>query len=188
MKNVWRAIIRLCIFVSLFGFCVVATAFGEETLKITQDQFEFRAEPGADDENILGTLRLNTPVIWTGKASGQWLEVRAPNGEVGWVHQSGVTRPQSLPKPTPKPEKTPKAATPKPAGSRSVTPPKPPAKASKAAKTTAQDQALLEEKDRRIAELSKDLDALEGKLADTAQMLDDLDRERQAQIVNVTDT
>ena len=80
-------------------FPYIEQTYGQETLKITQDQFEFRDEPRVAEETLLGTLRLGTSVVWTGKTSGSWFEVKAPNGQIGWVHESGLSRPTTRPQP-----------------------------------------------------------------------------------------
>lgn len=45
-----------------------------------------RSGPSTTDP-IVGTLAPSTPVV-PGRRDGQWLEVRTPSGESGWIHQS----------------------------------------------------------------------------------------------------
>ena len=150
----------------------------KEVLKITQDHFEFRDAPRAADETFIGTLRIDTPVEWTGNVSGKWFEVKAPNGQIGWVHGSGLSRPKS-------PVEQPKRAEPAPAPSRSTSQPSSSAQVSKLKasvkeleKAKKQYDAQLKEKDRRIQELSEELGQVEEKLSDTGQMLEDQEQLR----------
>ncbi|GAK51602.1 hypothetical protein U14_02847 [Candidatus Moduliflexus flocculans] len=183
------------VLVVLWALLWCLPAYGQETVSVTQDQLELRSDPADNDENILGTLRANTPVTFTGKVSGNWYQVTAPNGQTGWVHQSGVSRPKSLvkPTPTPKPVVTPKVEkTPAQPTSRAVSKPaekqeKQPEKAP--ASQTARDEldtlnkqykAQLDEKDRRIAEISKELDAVKIKLTDAGKTATDLEQLRKS--------
>ena len=150
------------------GLCVLlhnGNASAQETLHITRDQFEFRDAPQAIDDTLIGTLRIGTSVEWTGKTSGGWFEIKAPNGQIGWVHESGISRPKTRIEPTPAPKKTARPTT-----SRNASPTQ---RQETLEKTNAQYEAQLQEKDRRIAELSADLEALEEKLTDVAQMVED---------------
>jgi len=179
-------------------WCVIP-AYAQEAVNVTQDQLELRSDPADNDENILGTLRANTPVTFTGKVSGKWYQITAPNGQTGWVHQSGVSRPKSLakPTPTPKPAATPKAEkTPSPAKPTSRAVQKPaekqpeqPSKSQKAALEELEKQykAQLDEKDRRIAELSKELDDVETKLTDAGKMASDLEQLRKSDEANLAE-
>ncbi len=175
MQNiVMRKTIRATLLVGLFivGLSVLlptGSVLSQETLTITRDQFEFRDAPQVGEDTLIGTLRLGTPVEWTGKTSGHWFEIKAPNGQTGWVHGSGLSRPTTRIEPT-------RAPTPKPsraATSRSTTSAPGNASLKKLKKANEQYKAQLQEKDRRITELSDELGALEGKLTDVAQMVDD---------------
>lgn len=183
------------VFVVLSALLWCLPAYGQETVSVTQDQLELRSDPADNDENILGTLRANTPVTFTGKVSGNWYQVTAPNGQTGWVYQSGVSRPKSLakPTPTPKPVVTPKVEkTPAQPTSRAVSKPaekqeKQPEKApaSQAARDeldtlNKQYKAQLDEKDRRIAEISKELDAVKIKLTDAGKTATDFEQLRKS--------
>ena len=57
--------------VILWAMLLLLPAYGQETVSVTQDQLELRSDPADDDENILGTLRANTPITFTGKVSGK---------------------------------------------------------------------------------------------------------------------
>lgn len=159
-----------------------------ETLKVVKDQLELRDAPKATEETVLGTLRINTPVEWTGNISGGWFEIKAPNGQIGWVHGSGISKPATRPQPSPKPtsapvqEKTRKVV--QPPSSRVA---EPKSSATQLQKTNEQYKALLEEKDRRIGELTKELDTLEKKWSDTAQTVDDTAQQRQMEQNNLSD-
>ncbi len=194
----------LCVII--FTHALGTAAFGQETLKIVVDQFEFRDEPRVADETLLGTLRIDTPVQWTGKTRGNWFEVKAPNGQIGWVHISGLSTPTNwatptprpTPKPTPKPTPEP-TATPEPEptatsadeSSRSVarpTRPRPDAadlSPEELQKQNEQYRHQLQEKELRISELSQNLEDLEDKLADTAQMLDDMEQREQRTVADM---
>ena len=192
-----RGCIKTLLLMSVILMCLslLNQAHGQESVKITQDQFELRSDPENNDENVIGTLRLNTPVVLTGKTSGQWREVRAPNGQTGWVHEAGLALPKRTekPAPTPKPEQTkpPKRATPKPAKTQAATsrtvPRSQDAQPDKPAKTTgkvdelqkanSQYKAQLDEKERRIAELTTELEAVEAKLAEAGQSLSDAEQQ-----------
>lgn len=192
-----RGCIKTLLVMSVILMCLslLNQARGQESVKITQDQFELRSDPENNDENVIGTLRLNTPVVLTGKTSGQWREVRAPNGQTGWVHEAGLSLPKRAekPAPTPKPEQTkpPKRATPKPAKTQAATsravPRSPAAQPDKPAKATgkvddlqkanSQYKAQLDEKERRIAELTTELEAVEAKLVEAGQSLSDAEQQ-----------
>ncbi len=187
----------LSVCVMLFAILLCLPAYGAETITVTQDQLELRSDPADNDENILGTLRANTPVVFTGNVSGKWYQITAPNGQTGWVHQSGISRPKSVAKPTPKPAATPKAEkTPAKPASRSVSKPaeKQPEKPSKSQAapnnletTNRQYKAQLDEKDRRIAELSKELDEVETKLTDVEKTATDLEQLRKSDESKLTE-
>ena len=151
--------------------------YASEVLKVTRDHFEFRNAPRVDDETFIGTLRIDTPVEWTGNVSGSWFEVKAPNGQIGWVHQSGLSSPKTPVK---------QRQTPEPASSISRSPkPRSSAEVSKLRatikdleKAEGRAEAQLQEKERRIQELSEELEQLEEKLSDTGQMLEDQEQLR----------
>lgn len=190
-----RGCIKTLLVMSVILMCLslLNQARGQESVKITQDQFELRSDPENNDENVIGTLRLNTPVVLTGKTSGQWREVRAPNGQTGWVHEAGLSLPKRAEKPTPKPEPTkpPKRATPKPAKTQAATsrsvskpqnaqtekPSRATGKVDELQKANSQYKAQLDEKERRIAELTTELEAVEAKLADAGQSLSDAEQQ-----------
>ena len=185
MRTVFRSAVKLYVCTLLLCFLKVSPAIGAETLKVTKDQLEFREEPRVAEETLLGTLRIGTSVEWTGTISGDWFEVQAPNGQVGWVHKSGLSTPQTLPKPQEKPvpksepAKPPEPPTtkPEPGTSRTISSPTPgdelSKKVSQLEKTNTQSKALLEAKDKRINELDGELKKLEQKLVDTAQSAGD---------------
>lgn len=184
MRNVWGiVVICLCI-----GGFIVVPIYGAEQLTITQDQIEFRSEPRTEDETIIGTLRVGTRVEWTGNTSGSWFEVHAPNGTVGWVHKSGLSAPKTISKPEP----TPRPATPKPAQSRAVSAPSADSslekKLNELEKTTAQYKALLDEKDRRVSELTKDIETLEQKLVESEQEIMATKQRREKEQVELTES
>ena len=171
MKKVYVATVILYLCVSMICLFRGATIYGAETLTITQDHFEFRDEPRVAEETLLGTLRAGTPVEWTGNTDGNWFEVRAPNGQVGWVHSSGVSHPKSLSRPNAASTSkqttsrgTSRATTSSTTVQKTVT---------ELEKTNAQYKALLEEKDRRVGELTREIEELEQKLVETAQEIND---------------
>ncbi|PID57801.1 hypothetical protein CSB45_06145 [candidate division KSB3 bacterium] len=141
-----------------------------EILKITRDHFEFRNAPQASDDTFISTLRVDTPVEWTGKISGKWFEVKAPSGLVGWVHSSGLSNPKT---PVPRPQKTiaPSSVVRRPSSSAQVSKLKASVKTLK--KTNAQYEAKLKEQDRRLQESSERIGELEEKLSDADQRLND---------------
>ena len=169
MKKLGFAAIMIGVYV--LGLCPLlhtGDAFAQETLKITRDQFEFRDAPQANEDTLIGTLRIGTSVEWTGKTSGRWFEVKAPNGQIGWVHESGVSRPKTRIKPTPAPKKPSRPAT-----SRSASSSRTQKTVKELEKVNARYKAQLQEKDRRITELSTEMGSLEEKLTDVAQMVED---------------
>lgn len=171
MKKVYAATVILFVCVGLVCVFQSVTIYGAETLTITQDHFEFRDEPRVAEETLLGTLRAGTPVEWTGNTDGNWFEVRAPNGQVGWVHQSGVSAPKSVsrPKATPAPKQTTSRSVAKTTTASSTLQ----KKVAELEQTNTQYKALLEEKDRRVGELTREIDELEQKLVETAQEIND---------------
>lgn len=174
MKKIWISLIVFCLVFCLLMvvFCLHPSeqAYAAETLKVLQDHFEFRDEPRAADETLIGTLRIGTPVEWTGEASGDWLKIKAPNGQIGWVHSSGLSKPTTPAQPTPTPHSQ---------SSRAVSAPDSSAQShvqvtiQKLEQANKQHQKTIAEKDRRIAKLTKEIEALEAKLADVARMIDD---------------
>ena len=104
MKTRSVSVRLISVYAMMIAVLLMTPAYAQETINVTQDQLELRSDPADNDENILGTLRANTPVTFTGKTSGKWYQITAPNGQTGWVHQSGVSRPPSVVKPTPTPK------------------------------------------------------------------------------------
>ena len=188
MKKLFISSIIFCTSVFFLCFLSVEQVSGAETLVVKKNQFEFREEPRVTEETLLGTLRAGSKVTWTGKTSGDWFEVQAPNGQLGWVHKSGLSAPKIRQEPT-------KKATPKPKSTKPRTVPKPKSdtleKLAQLEKTNTQYEALLEEKDRRISELSSELEGVEEKLVNMAQLADDtkqlLEKEK-VQSAEVQDT
>ena len=177
-------IIPIILCISVIGLYLqhIEPVSAAETLKITQDQFEFRDEPRVADETLLGTLPINTPVEWTGETSGQWFRVKAPNGQIGWIHNSGLSRPTTKPTST----RRPRSNTSRP--SQMVTSqPKLQTTVSTLEKKNEQYKAQLNEKERRIAELTKDIETLENKISDAAQMLDDTEQLRKMNEMQTTE-
>ncbi|GAK58435.1 pilus assembly protein FimV [Candidatus Vecturithrix granuli] len=170
MKKMCVSLVVFCLLTVIFCLQPYEQTCSAETLKVIQDQFEFRDEPRVADETILGTLRLGTPVEWTGEASGDWLRVKAPNGQMGWVHSSGLSKPTTPVQPIPTPRSQTSRSISAPAASDQT---KLETTIRKLEQTNKQYQGTLAEKDRRIAELTKDIEALEAKLTDVAQMIDD---------------
>ena len=206
MKTRRFSVRRISVYVMIAALLLIAPVYAQEKITVTQDQLELRSDPADNDENILGTLRADTPITFTGKVSGKWYQITAPNGQTGWVHQSGVSRPPSLvkPTPTPKPAATPKpASAPKaektPAKPTSRTVPKPAEKQAEKPSKTQQAtlneletlnnryKAQLEEKDLRIAELSKELDEVETQLTDAGKTATDLEQLRKTDDAKLTE-
>lgn len=183
MKKVGMFIIIVCMVTSIIWIYSGSQLVAAETLKITQDQFEFRDEPRVADETLLGTLRIGTPVEWTGETSGRWFRVTAPNGQTGWVHASGLSTPQTRVQPTPRPAAQ---------RSRSVSPP---SSNQSQLQTTIRDlrqtneqyESALEEKDRKIAQLTEDIEELEARLVDVAQLIDDQEQLRKVDQLKTTE-
>ncbi len=169
MKRIFIFSMICCLCVGVLYGNFVKQAYSQETLKITVDQFEFRDEPKAIEETLLGTLRIGTPVEWTGKTSGRWFEVKHPNGQVGWVHASGLSTPKTRVAPTPKPQKTTSRAVKKPTNQVA----KLQATIDDLQKTSEFYKAQLDEKERQLSDLRKTKNELEEKMADTADMLKD---------------
>lgn len=182
MKKVGISIIVTCAILCLLWGYRGTQISAAETLKITRDQFEFRDEPRVADETLLGTLRLGTPVEWSGETSGRWFRVTAPNGQTGWVHDSGLSTPKTRVQPTPKPA---------PQTSRRVAAPASSNQSQRTLRelqqTNEQYQASLEEKNRRIAQLTKDIEDLEAKLTDVAQLIDDQEQLRKVDQIKATE-
>ena len=170
MKKVGMFIVVVCMLTGIFWGHLDIRVFAAETLKITRDQFEFRDEPRVADETLLGTLRIGTPVEWTGETSGGWFRVTAPNGQTGWVHESGLSKPTTRVQPTPKPASQTSRTISAPASSSQ---PQLQATVRELQQRNKQYQATLEEKNKRIAQLTEDIEELEAKLTDVAQMIDD---------------
>ena len=185
MRIGMRTLSSVSVWVLLCCLLQVGVVFAQESLKITKDQLEFREEPRAAEENIVGTLRIGTVVEWTGNVSGDWFEVRAPSGQSGWVHKSGLSAPRTPPKqqakptPTPAPAAPPETPTPKPEAPRprALATPNISAEVAKRVaqleKANAQYKVLLEEKDKRFSDLSAEVKKLEEKLIATSQAADD---------------
>lgn len=172
MRKVLIAMLFLGVGMGGWGVVMVAPVWGAEMLTITQDHLELRSEPRAVDETFLSTVRKGTTVEWTGKTSGDWFEVQAPNGQVGWVHKSGISAPQTPPRPTSKP-----AVTEQSTGTRSIA-----ATTSVSAlekkikdleKANSQYKTRLEEKEKQVGELSKDIKNLEQKITELSTLKSD---------------
>lgn len=153
---------------------------GAETLTVTKDHFEFRDAPRVAEETLLGTLRKGTPVEWTGTTSGSWFEVRAPNGQTGWIHKSGVSTPRTAPTRSTSPQTS--RSVPRPTQSTLEK------KVAQLEKANKQYKSLLEEKDQRIAALSADVEDLEQKLVETSQQLEDAKQLQQLENLNTPET
>jgi hypothetical protein len=200
MKKLCAISICCCVCVLCIGFLI---ADGAETLKITKDHLDFRETPRTTEDNLLGDLRIGTPVEWTGNTSGDWFEVQAPNGQIGWVQKSGLSTPRSLPKvqekpaPTPKPKATPPPEpTTKPDVTEQLEPTAKPDVSQPTSRTLPegdlqkkilQFQGHLEEKDKKIGELTKELEQKEQQLIASDQKIENANQLREMDKAKNTD-
>ena len=96
MRNTTQKAIVILVLCVAGGLLLnVVPIYGDETLMVTRDHFEFRDSPQVGEETLIGTLRAGTQVQWTGTVSGDWFEVHGPGNQVGWIHKSGVSAPKS---------------------------------------------------------------------------------------------
>ncbi len=187
MRNSTQRVIVILVLCAVSGLLLnVEPIRGDESLTVTKDQFEFRDSPQVTEETLIGTLRVGTAVEWTGIVSGDWFQVRGPGNQIGWIHKSGLSAPKTAPT-------SQQQSTTAPAGTSGTRATRAPSTSTQQKQITelekanTQYKALLNEKELRVTELTREIEELEQKLLDTAQEVSDSQQMRQMQQAQATE-